>query len=66
LHFANSNSILKVINNKDKDRSEEINGMHNRQREIELCRCKDDSMDDNNQISFKDVIEVNIILKVEG
>jgi len=65
LGFIDSYSILKVIDDKYEYGREEIDGMHDRKRKIEL-RCSDgQSMYDNNNIPFRNVIEVSIVLIVQ-
>lgn len=63
--FIDSYSIFEVIDDEYENGREEIDGVHDRKGKIELSSSDSQSMNDNNNIPLRDVIEVSIVLIVQ-
>jgi hypothetical protein len=65
LGFIDSYSIFEVIDDEYENGGEEIDGMYYRKRKIKLSSSDSQSMNDNNNIPLRYVIEVSIVLIVQ-
>jgi hypothetical protein len=64
LSFINPHPIFKVVNDKDENRGEKIDSMDYGKWKIKLRGCDGQSMNNDNDVSFEYIFEIDIILVV--
>lgn len=66
LSLIDSYPIFEVINNEDKDWSEEVDCIYDRQGQIKLGCCDRDSMQHHDAVALQQIAEINIVFVVQG
>jgi hypothetical protein len=66
LEFIDADSIFEVVNDEDKDWRKEVYCMDDWKRKVKLCRCDRQSVDDDDDVSFEDVVKVGVVFIVQA